>query len=77
MDHLIAKIRRRGNTTYKKLLSNVRIFTSLDIKDSVEYSPDTLLEDQQWYVIKNFSDKDYCISLLKENGILLNMIVRM
>lgn len=67
MDHVIAKMRQRGNTTYKKLLSEVKIYQTLHIANSVKYSPDTLLEDLQWYVIENFSNEDYCISLLKDD----------
>lgn len=65
MDHVIARVRDRKNN-YRKLLSDKEIF-NLTIEEYVTYSPETLLEDGQWYRIEEFSQKEYCIDILKEN----------
>lgn len=65
MDHLIAKVKTRTGNKYRKLLSDVAIF-SVTIDDSVEYSPATLLEDDQWYRLSHFSNREFCIDILRE-----------
>lgn len=65
MNHVIAKISDKSNK-YWKLMSDQEIF-NLSIDEAVEYSLETLLEDEQWYRIEEFSQKKYCIDLLKED----------
>lgn len=65
MDHLIAKVRQRGKQKYCKLVSEQQIY-EIRIEDPIDYSPATLIEEEQWYRIQKFSKKDYCIDLLKK-----------
>lgn len=65
MNHVIAKVKDRKNK-YRKVLSDKEIF-SLTIEEYVTYSPSTILEEGQWYKIEEFSQKEYCIDILKEN----------
>lgn len=65
MDHLIARVRDRKNC-YRKLLSDRKVF-SVTIGETVPYSSATVPEEEQWYVIGQFSEKNYCIDLLRNS----------
>lgn len=66
MNHLIAKVRGRADNKYLKLLSSDKAFYKLTIEESLNYSPETLLEDRQWYRIDIFSKSGFCIPLLTD-----------
>ncbi|GHT85554.1 hypothetical protein FACS1894137_09970 [Spirochaetia bacterium] len=68
MNHLIAKIRKQGsrNPQYKKLLSGETLYTLPDgLQQCVDYSPDHNLDEDSWFGIPVFSNKDYCLDFLK------------
>ena len=68
MNCLIVKIKTgsRLTVTYRKLLSDVVIYSMpADLTNALEYSPDTLHEDNEWYKISGFSEKSFCLQLLK------------
>lgn len=70
MNHLIAKIKLQGATSlakkYKKINSDQVIFELPNKLDSsIEYSIDYNLDEDSWFKIENFKQKDYCIDLLK------------
>lgn len=68
MKCLIVKVKTgRGSTvTYRKMLSDVDIYSKpTELNSALEYSPDTLHEDNEWYKISNFSEKPFCLQLLK------------
>lgn len=66
MNHLIVKIRLRGNgPKYKKLLSNVSLYElPNDLAPHVQYSPDHNLDEDSWFGIEQFSAKDFCLEFL-------------
>lgn len=69
MNQLIAKIRDRNrtNSKFRKVISDEAVFKLPEsLTDIVEYSPSTLLEDEQWYAIANFSTMPYCLDFLKD-----------
>lgn len=66
MNHLIAKAKVGRDKGYYKLISSNDEFFQLNIEDSCSYSPETLLEESQWYKIDAFSKRSYCISLLTD-----------
>lgn len=67
MNHLIAKIRLRGNAPkYKKLLSNVSLFElPNDLTPHVQYSLDHTLDEDSWFGIEQFSAQAFCLDFLK------------
>ena len=70
MNHLIVKItsREQANPIYKKLISERSPFSLPEnLGNSVPYNTETLLEDCQFYKIENFTDRVYCIELLKNS----------
>lgn len=66
MNHLIAKIRLRGNgSKYRKLISNESIFELPDnLAPGVQYSPDHNLDEDSWFQIDQFSTKAFCLGFL-------------
>lgn len=61
MNHLLAKTRGR-NGGYFKVISNSEIYTLPDDLDNPkEYDTDYKLEDDEWFAITEFSEKEYCI----------------
>ena len=67
MNHVIAKIRGRDNI-FEKLYSGNSIYElPAELNNAVEYNPDTILEDGEWYKIDNFSSTTYIIDELKHN----------
>ncbi|MCB8818768.1 hypothetical protein [Desulfosporosinus shakirovi] len=67
MNHLIAKIRLRGNAQkYKKLLSAESIFEfPNDLVQHVQYSPDHNLDVDSWFGIEQFSAQTFCLDFLR------------
>ena len=65
MDHLFAKEKGRLGH-YSKLLSAKSIYQLPDNLDSaVEYAASYKLEDGEWYVIRDFSNRDFFLEILK------------
>lgn len=64
MNHLLAKTKGR-NGDFFKVISNEEIFELPDDLDNpIEYDSDYKLEDDEWFAIAEFSEKDYCIEFL-------------
>ena len=64
MNHLLAKTRGR-NGDYFKVISNSEIYPLPDDLDNPrEYGTDYKLEDDEWFAITGFSEKEYCIDFL-------------
>ncbi|MBU3715105.1 MAG: hypothetical protein FGM46_09195 [Ferruginibacter sp.] len=64
MNHLLAKTKGR-NGTFFKVISNRQIFNLPDeLNNAVEYNSDYKLEDDEWFAITEFSEKEYCIDFL-------------
>ncbi|TGM09648.1 hypothetical protein EHQ86_00340 [Leptospira yasudae] len=69
MDHLLAKTKGRDGN-YFKVISNKRIFDMPDdLSNSVEYDSDYKLEEDEWFSIADFSQREYCIDFLKKRFI--------
>lgn len=68
MNHLIAKIKLRGNgPKYKKMISGDTIFVvPNEVGAHIKYSPDHKLDEDSWFGIEEFSKKDFCLDFLKE-----------
>lgn len=67
MNHLIAKIRLRGNVPkYRKLLSDVVLFElPNDLAPHVQYNPDHNLDEDSWFGIEQFSAQTFCLDFLR------------
>jgi len=67
MNHLIAKIRLRGNAPkYKKLISAETLFElPTDLTPHVQYSPDHNLDEDSWFGIELFLAQGFCLDFLR------------
>ena len=69
MDQVLTKVKGRSKKTIFKLLSDQSLFDELIITDDacVEYVPDHNLDEDSWFKIERFSEKSYCIEILKKD----------
>lgn len=67
MNHLMAKIRLRGNAPkYRMVLSDVTLYSlPEDIETFVAYSPDHNLDVDSWFGIPEFASTDYCLDIVQ------------
>jgi hypothetical protein len=66
---LIASVKtERETTAYRKVLSSAKnIFHQPNnLHSCVDYNPATLLGDNEWYGLANFSNKSYCHDFLRQ-----------
>ncbi len=72
MNQLLAKIKNRKQnfeSAFKKIIDDKSCYSFPNNIESVNYDPNTLLEEGQWYSINEFSKQDFCLSILKEDDI--------
>lgn len=71
MNHTIAKIRNKGKgSKYRKILSDVTLYALPDdLSPHVAYSPSHNLDEDCWFGIESFSEKEYCLEILKSKFI--------
>lgn len=69
MNHVIAKIKIRGNKLkYRKILSDKTLYTlPQDLCPHIPYSPKHNLDEDSWFGINNFSQQPFCLDVLKED----------
>lgn len=69
MDHVLARVKGRRTKQYFKLISDKQLFDAvvIDINSCVVYSPDHNLDEDAWFKIESFSQKKFCIELLKKD----------
>ena len=66
MNELFAKVNDR-NDKYRTLISGEEAYKRpVDLINGKPYDPGYKLEDDEWYMLANFSQKDYCLSILTE-----------
>ncbi|MBW3226474.1 ATP F0F1 synthase synthase [Marinobacter adhaerens] len=68
MDCLLGKVKGKRKNPYSKVISNCAVFDvdALNIAECVEYSPDHNLDEDSFFKIDDFSEKHFCLSLLKK-----------
>ena len=65
MNYLLARIRDRRNGM-RCVLSNQEMYESPNTLDSaVPYAPDDSLEEGEWFYLDNFTQRDYCLDILR------------
>jgi len=67
MDHVLVKVKGLRKNPYMKLVSDHTLFetVSVNVAACVAYNPDHNLDEDSWFKIELFSQKPYCIDLLK------------
>ena len=66
MNYVIAKVRDREETVEKLYAGEALYSLPMGLDSSVEYSPSTILEEDEWFKIDSFSQTDYCINMVQE-----------
>jgi len=68
MDHILAHIKTRAKKRIFKLVSDQSLFdaVTVDVTACVPYNPDHNLDEDAWFKIEGFSNKAFCIDLLKK-----------
>ncbi len=68
MDYLLAKVKDKRNP-YRILMADKAVYIKPDtLEDCIRYEPANKLEDDQWFYVDEFSQKDYCMDLLTDDG---------
>jgi len=69
MNHILAKVKYLKKKPYLKLVSDRTLFKSInvDLSYCVPYNPDHNLDEDSWFKIEQFSNKPFCLDLLKQN----------
>lgn len=67
MDCVLSRIKSDGKKKVFKLLSNQTLFEDVGVNLAmcVEYNPDHNLDEDSWFKIEQFSEKKYCLDILK------------
>ncbi|EPD7744600.1 ATP F0F1 synthase synthase [Escherichia coli] len=69
MDHVLAHIKTRAKKRIFKLVSDQSLFdtVTIDLSACIPYNPDHNLDEDSWFKIEDFSQKEFCIELLKKD----------
>lgn len=69
MDHILAHIKTRSKKRIFKLVSDQSLFdtVTVDLNTCIPYNPDHNLDEDSWFKIEGFSQKEFCIDLLKKD----------
>jgi len=61
----------RGMTTYRKVLTSDKNIFALphSLEASIDYNPGSVLEDNEWFRLTDFTSKPYCPQLLKKSDV--------
>lgn len=76
MNYLLARISDRRNGI-RCVLANVEVYAVPDtLNSAIQYAADDSLEDGEWFYLDAFSDREYCLDILKTpiNGAALQTI---
>jgi len=69
MDHLLAKT-KGSKGDFFKVISNQSFFKlPEDLNNTTSYNYNYILEDDEWFKIDQFSEKDFCIDFLRKSFI--------
>lgn len=69
MSCLLAKIKRKRAEPYKKITSGQNVFEEVDLMNtnSVLYTPEYKIDDDEWFKIEKFDETKFCLDLLKNS----------
>ena len=69
MDQILAKVKGLRKNPYFKLVSNQSLFdvVAVNLDTCIPYNPDHNLDEDAWFKIEEFSQKEFCIEFLKQD----------
>lgn len=67
MNHVFARIKALRKKPFFKLISDYTLFENIEIDTDfcIDYSPDHNLDEDSWFKVDSFSQKPFCIDILK------------
>lgn len=65
MNYLLAKVKGRSNSFLKVIASRQVILEIPNLDNTVDYSPNTLLDNSEWFKIDDFSECSYTNGLIE------------
>lgn len=66
-NYIFGKVKRKQNP-FRIIATDVEIYESAQLSlNGIDYSPNTLIEDEEFYKLSSFSQSEYCIDLLSED----------
>lgn len=72
MDYLVAKTKGKRGSFYKVLSDQTTFEDIPDFSNSREYDDEYKLEEDEWFVVEQFSLQTYCIDFVKNNFVATN-----
>lgn len=69
MNHLLAKIKGRGENIFKVISDDTFFDLPENIDNAISYDSNYKLEDDEWFCVAEFSTKEYCIDFLNREFI--------
>lgn len=67
MDYLLARIKTRKSKNLRLAISEQTIYPDLETDNSMEYNDEQKLQEGEWFVLHDFSKKDYCPDWMKQD----------
>lgn len=65
MNYVLAKVKVKNEEGFRKLYTGEAIFEDLNgLSGANEYTPSTILEEDEWFKLSAFSTKEYCLDFL-------------
>jgi len=67
MDHVFARVKSQRKKPFFKLISDHTLFENIEVNMDfcVAYNPDHNLDEDSWFMVDNFSQKPFCLDILK------------
>ena len=66
MNHLLAKTKGKNGEFFQVISDEIIFDLPDDLDSNVEYKADHNLDEDTWFAIEDFSEKEYCIEFLTE-----------
>lgn len=72
MDYLVAKTKGKRGSFYKVLSDQTTFEDIPDFSSSREYDDEYKLQEDEWFVVEQFSQQSYCIDFVKNYFVATN-----
>ncbi|WP_153117548.1 ATP F0F1 synthase synthase [Rhodocyclus tenuis] len=69
MNHVFARVKNLPKKPFFRLISDHTLYEDVNVSvaSCVAYSPDHNLDEDSWFKIEGFKDRDFCLNILKND----------
>lgn len=69
MNHVFARVKNLRKKPFFKLISDHTLYEDVNVSvaSCISYSPDHNLDEDSWFKIEGFKDRDFCLNILKND----------